>query len=135
MSGPDDILPVLNVHHLVMALGNIAKGFPEPSEKALATDPPAWIPVFKQSTEAVLAVLERMNRYKVIRDAVRVFVDGFAIIVLLNLFQAVETLLDVRFVVSPHASGPVCLCPDRRHNQHAGARIRRYVRQGNRSAL
>jgi len=53
-----------------MALGNIAKGFPEPSDTALAQAPPPWISVFKQSTEAILAVLERMNQYKVIRDAV-----------------------------------------------------------------
>jgi hypothetical protein len=76
MSGPDDVLPILNVHHLVMALGNIAKGFPEPSEKALATAPPAWISVFKQATEAILAVLERMNQYKIIRDAVRLLVTS-----------------------------------------------------------
>ena len=71
-NGPDDILPILNVHHAVMALGNIAKGFPEPTENALTMAPPPWISVFKQSTEAILAVLERMNQHKVIRDAVSI---------------------------------------------------------------
>ncbi|CDZ96539.1 Nuclear mRNA export factor receptor LOS1/Exportin-t (importin beta superfamily) [Phaffia rhodozyma] len=70
-SGPDDIASILLVHHSMMAMGNIAKGFPEPSDAALAAAPPPWIAVFKQSTEAILAVLERMNTIKVIRDAAR----------------------------------------------------------------
>ncbi|KAM6504507.1 Armadillo-type fold [Amanita muscaria] len=69
--GPEDIIPIIKVHHLIMALGNIAKGFP---------DYPATIPegyvfpplnVFAEMAQAILVCLKAMNTLKVIRDAAR----------------------------------------------------------------
>jgi exportin-T len=68
--GPEDIVPIVKVHHIIMALGNIAKGFP---------DYPAVIPerhvfppldVFAEMAQAILVCLKAMNTLKVIRDAV-----------------------------------------------------------------
>jgi exportin-T len=67
----DDILPILTIHHAMMAIGNVAKGFPEPTDNALALPLPPWVAVFKQSTEAILAVLDRLNTLKAIREAAR----------------------------------------------------------------
>lgn len=71
ISSADDILPILTIHHAMMAIGNIAKGFPEPTDNALALPSPPWVAVFKQSTEAILAVLDRLNTSKAIREAAR----------------------------------------------------------------
>lgn len=68
--GPEDIVPIVKVHHIIMALGNIAKGFP---------DYPAVIPeghvfppldVFAEMAQAIIVCLKAMNTLKVIRDAV-----------------------------------------------------------------
>ncbi|KAF8589812.1 ARM repeat-containing protein [Ramaria rubella] len=70
-NGPQDVLPVLQVHHYIMALGSISKGFvdfpnPVPSD---------WIPpplaVFEQAAQAIIVSLDAMNRYKVVREATR----------------------------------------------------------------
>jgi exportin-T len=67
----DSLMPIAKMHHVIMALGNIAKGFP---------DYPTVIPenyimppldVFVEVAKAILVCLEAMNVFKVIRDAVR----------------------------------------------------------------
>lgn len=70
VTGPKDVTPVLKVHHIMMALGNIAKGFPDfpspvPEGHVLPVD------VFREIAQAILVSLEAMNVYKVVRDAVR----------------------------------------------------------------
>ena len=75
MNGPQDVMPVLKVHHIVMAMGSIVKGFPEiPSPM-----PPEWVapPVnlFRETAEAILVALGEMNRFKLVRDAVGIFSD------------------------------------------------------------
>ncbi|KAK2463400.1 hypothetical protein APHAL10511_004486 [Amanita phalloides] len=71
LEGSEDIVPIVKVHHIIMALGNIAKGFP---------DYPATIPerhvfppldVFAEMAQAILVCLKAMNTLKVIRDATR----------------------------------------------------------------
>lgn len=70
-TGASDLIPIVKVHHIVMALGNIAKGFPDypttPSEGYIL--PP--LEVFTQMAQAILVCLEAMNVFKPIRDAVR----------------------------------------------------------------
>ncbi|KDR76202.1 hypothetical protein GALMADRAFT_247461 [Galerina marginata CBS 339.88] len=70
-NGASDLVPIVKVHHLIMALGNIAKGFP---------DYPSVVPenyimppmdVFAQMAQAILVCLEAMNVFKPIRDATR----------------------------------------------------------------
>ncbi|KAF9444820.1 ARM repeat-containing protein [Macrolepiota fuliginosa MF-IS2] len=67
----NDMIPIAKVHHIIMALGNIAKGFP---------DYPTVIPenyimppleVFLEVAKAILVCLEAMNVFKIVRDATR----------------------------------------------------------------
>ena len=73
MISAQDVLPILRVHHLIRALGNISKGFPD---APVPTPPdykvPAWVPVFQQVAEAILVSLSAMNQYHVVREAVSV---------------------------------------------------------------
>ncbi|RDX57282.1 ARM repeat-containing protein [Lentinus brumalis] len=71
VKGPDDILPILKVHHVIMALGNIAKGFPEypnPVPEGYVAPP---LDVFREVGQAILVCLEAMNVFRVVRDATR----------------------------------------------------------------
>jgi exportin-T len=73
MSGPQDILPILTTHHIIMALGNIAKGFPDypsPVPEGYILPP---LDVFQQMAQAILVSLNVMNVHKVVRDAVRTY--------------------------------------------------------------
>lgn len=70
VKGPQDVLPVLTVHHVVMALGNVAKGFPDyPSPLPAGYIMPP-LAVFQQVASAILVSLEAMNVFKAVRDAV-----------------------------------------------------------------
>lgn len=77
----NDVITVLDVHHIVMALGNVAKGFPDypsPVPEGYIMPPLA---VFQQIANAILVSLEAMNVFKAVRDAVskvygRRFIEG-----------------------------------------------------------
>ena len=65
-----DVLPIVKIHHVIMALGNIAKGFPDypipvPDDFIL---PP--LHVFRNIAQAILMSLGAMKEFKVVRDAV-----------------------------------------------------------------
>ncbi|KII89963.1 hypothetical protein PLICRDRAFT_40145 [Plicaturopsis crispa FD-325 SS-3] len=69
--GPQNILAVIKVHHIIMAIGNVAKGFPDypsPPPKDYILPP---LDVFGQASQAILVCLEAMNIFKVVRDATR----------------------------------------------------------------
>ncbi|CAG8685590.1 1886_t:CDS:2, partial [Dentiscutata heterogama] len=68
---PEHIDPrsVLQIHHLIMAIGSIVKGFPEAPKGSHPII--LWVGILKQVTEIVLAVLKILNRYEIIRDAAR----------------------------------------------------------------
>jgi exportin-T len=69
-NGSQDLIPIVKVHHVVMALGNVAKGFPEyptPVPEGYVSLP---VDVFGQVAQAILVCLEAMNVFKDIRDAV-----------------------------------------------------------------
>jgi len=69
-NGQQDVLPVLQVHHYIMALGGISKGFvdfPNPVPEDWILPPLA---VFEQAAQAIIVTLDAMNRYKVVREAV-----------------------------------------------------------------
>ncbi|KAF8604237.1 KapM protein [Ceratobasidium sp. AG-I] len=70
ISGPQDILPILQAHHVIRALGSVSKGFPD-APQPTPVPPPAWIMVLKQVAEAILLSLEAMNQHRAIRDASR----------------------------------------------------------------
>ncbi|KAF8071976.1 armadillo-type protein [Lyophyllum atratum] len=69
--GGQDIIPIVKVHHIIMALGNISKGFPDypPSLPGGYVLPP--LDVLGQVAQAILVCLEAMNVFKVVRDATR----------------------------------------------------------------
>lgn len=69
--GGEDVVAILKVHHNIMALGNISKGFPEYPSPV----PPGYIlppvEIFTQIAQATLVCLETLNTVRPIRDAVR----------------------------------------------------------------
>ncbi|KAI7870604.1 armadillo-type protein [Spinellus fusiger] len=65
----EDELFMLQLHHYVMAIGSVAKGFPDVPKASAATAP--WVVVFKQATEIILNVLQTFNQFVLIRDAAR----------------------------------------------------------------
>ena len=65
-----NVLAIVRVHHIIMALGNIAKGFPDypsPVPEGYIGPP---LDVFGQVAQAILVCLGAMNVVKVVRDAV-----------------------------------------------------------------
>ncbi|EGN99272.1 hypothetical protein SERLA73DRAFT_54418 [Serpula lacrymans var. lacrymans S7.3] len=69
--GAQDFLPILTIHHTIMALGNVAKGFPDypcPLPEGYTLPP---LDVFNQVAQAILMCLEAMNVFEVVRDATR----------------------------------------------------------------
>ncbi|RHZ76816.1 hypothetical protein Glove_189g18 [Diversispora epigaea] len=69
LSEPVDVHTVLQLHHLIMAIGSIAKGFPEAPKRSAPTAP--WVVILKQATEAILVTLKTLDCYEIIRDASR----------------------------------------------------------------
>ncbi|KAG6873947.1 pre-tRNA nuclear export protein [Termitomyces sp. Mi166 len=73
--GIQDIVSIVKVHHIIMALGNISKGFPDyPSTTSSTVSEGHTLPpleVFGQVAQAILVSLEAMNVHKVVRDATR----------------------------------------------------------------
>ena len=71
MLGPQDVLPVLKVHHLMRALGNISKGFPDaPVPTPQDYIVPPWVSVFDGVGDAIMVSLSRMSQFKIVREAV-----------------------------------------------------------------
>jgi len=69
--GGEDAMPILRIHHSIMALGNVAKGFPDyPSPVPEGYTLPS-LDVFRQVARAILVCLEAMNVFKDVRNAVR----------------------------------------------------------------
>jgi exportin-T len=64
-----DVRSILEVHHIIIALGNIAKGFPDFSTSVAGHAFPP-LDLFAQIARAILVCLESMNTFKVVRNAV-----------------------------------------------------------------
>ena len=67
----NDVTATLKIHHIIMALGNVAKGFPDlpsPLPEGYILPP---LEVFREIGQAILVCLEQLNDVKGIRDAVR----------------------------------------------------------------
>lgn len=67
---PADFDAVFQAHHLMMAVGNVAKGFPDLSGRS-PTATGLWVGIFKEATEVVLTVAKAMGGFVIIRDAAR----------------------------------------------------------------
>ncbi len=70
MEDVNNLIPIVKVHHIIMALGNIAKGFPDYPTVIPANYIMPPLEVFAEVTQAILVCLEAMNVFKVVRDAV-----------------------------------------------------------------
>lgn len=73
VKGTEDVMPILKVHHNIMALGNIAKGFPDfpsPIPEGYLLPP---VEIFTRIAQAILVSLEALNVLRPIRDAVSTF--------------------------------------------------------------
>ena len=73
-----ELVQVLQVHHVIMAIGAFARGFPEPGEVPPPTAP-SWVAAFEQPSQAVLQALEAYKSYRIIRDAVSALVGGLPV--------------------------------------------------------
>ncbi|KIY43983.1 ARM repeat-containing protein [Fistulina hepatica ATCC 64428] len=69
--GLQDVYAIVKVHHLMMALGNVIKGFPDYPNPVPENYNPPPLSVFAQVAQAILVSLERMNTIRIIRDAAR----------------------------------------------------------------
>ena len=67
--GTDDALQILQIHHLIMSIGSIAKGFPDAPE-TLSKDAPVWISAFEQASDGIFRALDVMKSQRIVRDAV-----------------------------------------------------------------
>ncbi|KAI8097196.1 armadillo-type protein [Halteromyces radiatus] len=65
----DDELYMIQLHHFVLAIGSVAKGFPTLPKGASCNQ--QWAGVFVQATEIILNVLQTYNQVELIRDAAR----------------------------------------------------------------
>ena len=66
-----DVTAILKIHHIIMALGNVAKGFPDlpsPLPEGYILPP---LEVFREIGQTILVCLEQLNVVKGVRDAVR----------------------------------------------------------------
>ncbi|KAJ2924870.1 hypothetical protein H1R20_g12240, partial [Candolleomyces eurysporus] len=70
-AGTQDLVPVVKVHHIIMALGNISKGFPDYPATVPENYMAPAVKVFAEVAQAILVCLEAMNILKPIRDATR----------------------------------------------------------------
>lgn len=73
IKGPQDALHIVKVHHIIMALGNVAKGFPETPSPIPETYILPPIRIFRRMAQAILVSLEAMNVFRIVRDAVGTF--------------------------------------------------------------
>lgn len=70
--GGQDLVPIVATHHIIYALGTIAKGYPDyPSPVPEGYVSPS-LDVFAQVAQAILVCLENMNVFKIVREAVSV---------------------------------------------------------------
>jgi exportin-T len=102
--GPDDALQILQIHHLIMSIGSIAKGFPDAPE-ILPAQPPQWIAAFEQASDGIFRALDVMKSQRIVRDAVGArFSRLFVITPLITLFSQPTS----RHAARSLASSPLC---------------------------
>lgn len=65
-----DLEAVLHLHHLILAIGNTAKGFPPLTAKS-SSAAGRWVDLFKLATQTIIDALRVMSQVAIIREAVR----------------------------------------------------------------
>lgn len=66
----DDLKAILMVHHFILAIGSVAKGFPDLSARDDRPSVP-WAQEFKTATDSILAVTKTLGGLQIVRDAAR----------------------------------------------------------------
>ncbi len=72
VKGPDNVLAIVKVHHIIIALGNVARGFPDfpaPVPEGYILPP---VDIFTEIAKAILVSVEALNSFRPIREAVRI---------------------------------------------------------------
>ncbi|KAH7106341.1 ARM repeat-containing protein [Auriculariales sp. MPI-PUGE-AT-0066] len=67
----DNLLSILKVHHVISALGGIARGYPDFPRTPTADFVPPPVEVFQQMAQGILVALDTLNVFKAIRSAAR----------------------------------------------------------------
>lgn len=80
-------LVILQVHHVISAIGAIASGFPDAPEFQPET-PPNWEPVYQQGIEAILNTLQAFKSQRIVRDAVSFMALYVALLFISRKFQS-----------------------------------------------
>ena len=72
-SNRTDLVQVLQAHHLILAMSNLAKGFPDATHMTSddISEAPTWIGAFRSITEQIMAAVSSLRQYFIIRDAGR----------------------------------------------------------------
>lgn len=65
----EDLHSVLRLHHYILAVGNLAKGFPSLSSTTQSANG-AWVEIFKVATQTIIDALKQMSGVLIIREAV-----------------------------------------------------------------
>lgn len=71
VKGPENVLAIVKVHHIIIALGNVARGFPDfpaPVPEGYILPP---VDIFTDIAKAILVSVEALNSFRPIREAVR----------------------------------------------------------------
>jgi exportin-T len=66
---------ILHIHHLIIAIGSLAKGFPDfnAAEKSV----PSWHPLFRDALKFIIQILEKLQSQSLICEAVRYSLQRF----------------------------------------------------------
>lgn len=78
-SGHKDLRLVLQVHHVILAMSTLAKGFPDANQQTASAVPAqngsvtleAWIEAFKAITEQIMTAVSALRPFRIIREAGR----------------------------------------------------------------
>ena len=73
-SGSTDLVQVLQAHHLILAMSNLAKGFPDAHSGSFVNQDGSasqWIHTFKTITGHIVAAISSLRRHYIIREAGR----------------------------------------------------------------
>ena len=70
MASVDDVVAILRLHHLILAISSVCKGFPMLSSRAtVATG--VWVEPLVSAMQTIAEVVKVMSGFSIVREAVR----------------------------------------------------------------
>ncbi|KAG4304608.1 hypothetical protein PORY_002001 [Pneumocystis oryctolagi] len=88
----NDNINILHIHHIIIAIGNFAKGFPDVFYKSLAVN--SVLEIFLQASEIILVALETLKHREIIREAARFSFARLINILHLEIFPKLPRLIN-----------------------------------------